>query len=83
MRKLFVLGVSSLFLGSPAMSAVTYSVNGASTGNEGEASSGDTPRSVGGRRQRGWVRGNLFRNCHGRRRRVCHRFRERGDHRCQ
>jgi hypothetical protein len=48
MRKLFVLGVSSLFLGSPAMSAVTYSVNGASTGNEGEASSGDTPRSVGG-----------------------------------
>ena len=36
MRKLFILGVSSLFLGSPAMSA-TYSVDGFSTGNEGEA----------------------------------------------
>jgi PEP-CTERM motif len=47
MRKLFILGVSTLFLGSPAMSA-TYSVDGFSTGNEGEASSGDTPRSVGG-----------------------------------
>jgi hypothetical protein len=47
MRKLFILGVSSLFLGSPAMSA-TYSVDGFSTGNEGEASSGDAPRSVSG-----------------------------------
>jgi PEP-CTERM motif len=47
MRKLFILGVSSLFLGSPAMSA-TYSVDGGSTGSETQGSSGDTPRSVGG-----------------------------------
>jgi hypothetical protein len=47
MRKLFILGVSSLFLGSPALSA-TYSVDGFSTGNEGQASSGDAPRSVSG-----------------------------------